>query len=129
MKLCPCDSREIFELCCGPLLANAKKAGSSQELMRSRYTAFFLKKMDYIEQTTDPETRSEIDWEANRKWAAHSRFTKLEVLKSFEEGNSGTVEFRAHFSFNNEPHIHHELSTFRKYQGTWYFRSGEMKPS
>lgn len=94
--------------------------------MRSRYTAFCLKNMDYVLETTDPQTRLDFDPAANKEWAQNSEFTGLEVLTSKAEGNKGMVEFRAHFhTKGEEPQIHHEISKFRKQGGIWYFRDGK----
>lgn len=98
--------------------------------MRSRYCAYREKKYDYLESTTDPQARGDIDWRANREWAEQSTFTKLEVLETSIEKNKGIVEFRAHFHLNADPaspQIHHEVSTFRKQAGVWYFRDGKAK--
>lgn len=95
--------------------------------MRSRYTAFTLRNMDYVQATTDPQTRMTFDLPTTREWAENSEFFKLEVLRSSAEGNKGMVEFRAHFRMNDGTEkIHHELSKFRKQAGLWYFRDGKV---
>lgn len=125
---CPCDSGKDFASCCEPLVTLKEQAATPETLMRSRYTAFCLKNMDYVRQTTDPQVAFEIDWKANQEWSETSRFVKLEVLKSTDEGNKGTVEFKAHFipQGSSEPQVHHELSKFRKQSGKWYFRDGKV---
>lgn len=127
---CYCDSGKEFESCCGPLLRGAVAAETPEALMRSRYSAYHTKNYDYIESTTDPQARADIDWRANREWAAQSTFTQLEVLGTSVEKNKGVVEFRAHFHLNHDPanpQTHHEVSTFRKQAGIWYFRDGRAK--
>lgn len=94
--------------------------------MRSRYSAFALKKNDYLEETTDPQTSDRFDFEANAKWANEAEFTGLEVISASEDGNKGFVEFRARFRINGEEQIHHEKSRFRKQSGIWYFRDGKV---
>ena len=37
---CPCSSGKEFAECCEPILTQAKKAATAEELMRSRYTAY-----------------------------------------------------------------------------------------
>jgi SEC-C motif-containing protein len=97
--------------------------------MRSRYTAYVTKNIDYVTATTDPQRALEIDVEAARAWAEESEFFKLEVLNSASEGNKGTVEFKAHFRDGaGVVHVHHELSKFRKQGGVWYFRDGKVFP-
>lgn len=50
MISCPCGSKKTFEACCGLLIAGAP-APTAEALMRSRYVAFTLGNLDYIERT------------------------------------------------------------------------------
>lgn len=83
--------------------------------------------MQYLRETTDPQTLGQIDDEANREWAENAKFLKLEILSATEKGTKGLVEFKAHYSMNDEAYIHHEVSTFRKQAGEWFFKSGKIK--
>ena len=95
--------------------------------MRARYSAFVKNQMDYLRETTDPQTALEIDEDANQEWADVATFQKLEVIKSEEKGTKGVVEFKAYYAVNGEDYIHHEVSTFRKQAGEWFFKSGKVK--
>ena len=99
--------------------------------MRSRYSAFAIKNMDYVRATTDPQMVLTLDLEASREWAEGAEFTKLEILRSTDEGNKGIVEFKAHFKLlkDGSEQVHHELSKFRKQAGVWYFRDGRVIPN
>lgn len=126
--LCPCGSLKNQAECCDLLLKGEREAETPEELMRSRYTAFVVGNMDYIIETTDPQTRMQFDMKANEEWSKNSKFLKLEVLSSSQDGNKGTVEFKATFQTDGqEPQVHHEFSKFRKQAGTWYFREGKVK--
>lgn len=95
--------------------------------MRSRYSAFAEKDLNYIFETTHPQAQAEFDLPGTKEWAEQSKFVKLEILKATDEGNKGIVEFKAHFhDKDNNLHIHHEMSQFRKVSGTWYFRDGRI---
>ena len=123
---CPCGSDKNFQSCCEPLIDGQGIADSPESLMRSRYVAFSLKKIDYIFATLDPQARSDFDRKTNQDWAESSAFTKLEIIKATNEGNKGTVEFKAHYqSADGQANIHHEFSKFRKQNGVWYFREGK----
>ncbi len=125
---CHCGSSKEFSECCEPLLKGQREALTPEELMRSRYSAFVTKDMNYIFETTDPQTRTQFDMKANEEWAETAQFLKLEVLKSSQEGNKGVVEFKATFKAGSQPEqVHHEISKFRKQSGTWYFREGKVK--
>lgn len=95
--------------------------------MRARYSAFAKNKMEFLKATTDPQTIDQIDEEANQEWAQRAKFIKLEIIKAEEKGTKGTVEFKAYYSVDDEEYIHHELSTFRKQSGQWFFKSGKIK--
>lgn len=95
--------------------------------MRSRYSAFAKNQMQYLRDTTDPQTLLDIDDDANKEWAELAKFLKLEVIKSEEKGTKGTVEFKAFYIVDDEEYVHHEVSTFRKQAGQWFFKSGKVK--
>lgn len=121
---CPCGG-ESYAKCCQPFHEGEDSPATAEALMRSRYSAFALKKLDYIRETTDPQAKHLFDWPAQDAWALQSEFTKLEVLSSSEDGNKGFVEFKAHYTVNGESHIHHERSRFRRQAGEWFFRDGK----
>ncbi len=130
MQLCPCDSKKDFSQCCALLIEKGQSAESPEQLMRSRYTAFAIKNMNYIFETTHPQARFEFDRKANQEWADQAEFTKLEVLSSSVNANKGTVEFKAHYKMQGaEPAIHHEMAYFRKQEDVWYFRDAKIMKS
>jgi len=123
---CPCGSAKTLEACCQPLL-DGEPAPSPELLMRSRFTAFVVKDIQYVQATTDPQSRHEFDLEATKTWAETSEFFKLEILRASAEGNKGMVEFKAHFrGTDGKDQVHHEISKFRKQAGVWYFRDGKL---
>lgn len=95
--------------------------------MRSRYSAFAKNQMAYLKNTTDPQTLQDIDEDANKEWAERATFLKLEIVKAEEKATKGTVEFKAFYTVDDEEYIHHEVSTFRKQAGEWFFKSGKVK--
>jgi SEC-C motif domain protein len=130
-QICPCGSGQLLTACCGSFLSGEVIPETPEKLMRSRYTAFVLQKMDYIEKTTDPQIKFDFDFESNRQWAAESEFVELKILKTSTDGNKGLVEFQAKFKLRaGEPEdkvrTHHEISKFRKQAGVWYFREGRV---
>lgn len=125
---CPCGSQKNEKECCISIIRGEREAETPEELMRSRYTAFTLGDMDYIFETTDPQTRTNFDMNANKEWAENSKFQKLEILNTSQDGNKGMVEFKATYQVGDQPpKVHHEISKFRKQAGVWYFREGKIK--
>lgn len=131
MKQCPCGSRKAYTECCGKYLEGTEKPQTAEQLMRSRYTAHVVGNIDYIVNTVHPETRKNHDSSAIRDWALNTDWEKLELISREMGGiphNSGTVEFKAHFKQGGKSVAHHELSTFRKHEGEWYFYDGRVDP-
>jgi SEC-C motif domain protein len=126
---CTCNSGKSRAECCGPYLEGDADAPTPEALMRSRYSAFCDKNLEYVEATTDPQALSDFDRESTKAWMDGAQFTKLEVLKSSMDGNKGMVEFKAYFTMEGKPEIHHEISKFRKQSGIWYFRDGKVLPA
>lgn len=124
---CPCGSEKEYSKCCGVYHSGKGKAPTAEALMRSRYSAFAKNQMEYLRDTTDPQTLDQIDDEANKEWAERAHFLKLEIIKAEEKATKGLVEFKAFYTVDDEEFVHHEVSTFRKQAGEWFFKSGKIK--
>ncbi|UYL09375.1 YchJ family metal-binding protein [Bdellovibrio sp. SKB1291214] len=124
---CPCGIEKNYTECCGVYHSGKEKAPTAEALMRSRYSAFAKNQMQYLRDTTDPQSLGDIDDEANQEWAERAKFLKLEIVKAEEKANKGVVEFKAFYSVDDEDYVHHEVSTFRKQAGEWFFKSGKVK--
>ena len=129
MTDCPCGSGKTFEACCGPYLSGAAPVPTAEALMRSRYSAFAMKNVDYLHDTLLPETRHDFNREHVTDWANNSEWTGLEI-RSTEAGGpddgEGVVEFVARFRVQGKDYVHHETSTFKKQDGVWYYVDGIM---
>jgi SEC-C motif-containing protein len=131
ISACPCGSGKKFDDCCGIFIEGTQQPETPEQLMRSRYTAFVMQDMEYVQKTTDPQTKFDFDFEANRSWAEESEFVGLKILKTSMDGNKGMVEFQAQFRSragegSATVQTHHEISKFRKQAGVWYFREGRV---
>jgi SEC-C motif-containing protein len=126
-ELCPCGSVSLYALCCGPLISGEQEAQTAEQLMRSRYSAYTKAEVDYIIATTHPDYREDYNPQSIRQWAETSEWQKLEIIrteKGGESDNEGWVEFIAYYSEKKTDKQHHELSYFKKTDGSWYFFSG-----
>lgn len=117
--LCPCCSNKAFKHCCAPYLSGTANAKTVKQLMRSRYCAFALGGYaDYLIHTWHPSTAPDISdlSETGPEWVM------LDVVGSEQNGNSGTVEFKAVY-IDEEGHeaVHHEVSEFVRVKGKWYY--------
>jgi SEC-C motif domain protein len=129
LKLCPCESGKEYKNCCEPYLKGAQSAPTAEALMRSRYTAYVNKIVDYIIDTNSPKTREDLSVEETRKWAESSKWLGLKILGTSGGGSSdtkGTVEFIAKYEQSGQLHDHHEKSQFEKIDDKWYFCEGKV---
>jgi SEC-C motif domain protein len=128
--VCPCrltsTDKIALDDCCGPILEGIKAAATAEALMRSRYTAFAVGNIDYLETSLAPEARHDFDRKAIAHWAKQSQWLGLDIL-STEAGapgdKTGYVEFVAHFINDGQRLAHRERSLFRfdEAEGRWYF--------
>lgn len=135
MSTCPCrvtDSNKVqYDNCCGPYLDGKKKAPTAEALMRSRYSAYVNKNIDYVDQTQIVVENEVFDKEEALKWADSSEWLGLEIKKTVKgesNDNTGTVEFVAHYKdkASGTELRHHETSLFQKKDGEWRFREGQI---
>jgi SEC-C motif-containing protein len=126
VDICSCGNDQPYESCCRPFHWGEAQPETPEALMRSRYSAFVHKEWDYLEETLDPQTLMDFDHAGNRAWGESVDLYKLEIVRAEQNANKGLVEFKAYFKQNNEEHIHHEVSKFRKQAGVWYFREGKV---
>ena len=120
--LCPCQSLLSYEDCCGRFHSGNMFPETAEQLMRSRYSAFVLKNIPYIVQTTVPSQQTLLDEKALQDWADETQWLGLEIVKAETlTKTQSAVEFKAHFQGNEQPQVHHEHSLFVKIDGRWYF--------
>jgi SEC-C motif-containing protein len=121
---CPCGSGALFDECCGGIVSGVRKAQTAEQLMRSRYTAYVMKKVDYLVRTTHPSAREEGLADAIREWMRQVEWLKLHVIAT-EAGSSsdqsGRVEFISEYVSGSGPGRHHECSVFKKNKGEWFY--------
>ena len=135
MSICPCrvlDSKKLnFDDCCGPILKGSVKAPTAEAMMRSRYTAYVVKNVDYIDQTQINQKHEVFNKEEALKWAESSDWMGLEIKetkKGKPEDDMGVVEFIAHYKdkASGTELRHHETSSFQKENDGWKFKEGNV---
>jgi SEC-C motif-containing protein len=130
MISCYCGSGDGFADCCKPYLEHVKNPPTALALMRSRYSAYCIIDMKYIEATQGPPGY-EPDEERirnNREWAKAATWLGLEITrteKGLEKDTEGIVEFIATYKESGVTTQHHETSTFKKFDDKWYFMEGK----
>lgn len=120
---CFCCSGQPFTACCEPVLQDHYKAATPLMLMRSRYTAYILKKEEYLLATWHSSTRpARLELEKTEvKWLSldinsHSHDTANDTM--------GEVEFTARYLEAEQLCSMHETSRFTRQHGLWYYLDG-----
>ncbi len=121
---CPCGRTRGgsvlgFDECCGPLVRGELQAGTAEQLMRSRYTAYALGELDHVFRTWHPRTRpADLSLDPGLTWLG-LRICDVEAGSS--DDDTGTVEFIARYRDATGPNELHERSTFARRAGRWVY--------
>jgi SEC-C motif-containing protein len=136
MSVCPCRTLDqvkplSFEECCAPFITRKKKAPTAEQLMRSRYAAYVMKDIDYIDETQITLEHETFNKEEAKKWAESSEWLGLEIMKAQKgeaSDNSGIVEFVARYKDKQSGTElrHHETALFQRAGGEWKFKEGHI---
>ena len=122
---CPCGSGLPYAECCGCLHEGAVTAGTAEQLMRSRYSAFAVGHPGYLLATWHSTTRPPaLELDRSVRW------TGLDVLATTGGtllSGTGTVEFRAHYVVGRNTGTQHEHSRFVREDGQWRYLDGVSK--
>lgn len=130
---CSCGSSLGLSQCCLPIIQGKKKAGSAEELLRARYTAFTLGEVDFILTSHHSQTRDQVKREEIEEWSKTSKWLGLNILKVFplesdQAGNAHNfITFSAHYeSADGKTHEHSEKSLFKMENKEWKFFDSEQ---
>jgi SEC-C motif domain protein len=126
---CPCghlDARgkvRPFSACCGRYLDHDTPAPDAESLMRSRYSAFVLGRVDYLNASWHASTRpADLALEPGVKWLG------LEVKRHrVIDADHAEVEFVARSRVAGRGQRLHENSRFVREGGRWLYLDGDLK--
>lgn len=125
---CPCGSNNAYKVCCAVYHAHEATPDTAEQLMRSRYSAYALKLVDYLVETTH---RDKLKASYRRKLVdtIHDiQWTNLVITKTSAGGTedkTGKVKFEASYIENGVEGVMREHSRFRKLAGKWYYYDGK----
>jgi SEC-C motif-containing protein len=123
---CPCGSGRPVGVCCAPYVDGRSVPETAEQLMRSRYTAYVLGRLEYLRDTWHPTTRRDPEHGEPVTWLG------LKIVRTEAgdvEDNQGTVEFVARYKVGGKAHRLHEISRFRRRDGRWLYVDGETGPT
>jgi len=120
-NLCPCGSGNIYSDCCEKIILTTAKAASPEQLMRSRYSAYFFKNEDYLLKSWYHSTRPK-SLQLNNDT---TKWKRLRIIFAKEN----IVHFVAYFSDLNHPgktlYALNEESEFINENGEWFYLAGK----
>ena len=119
---CCCDSGRCFADCCGPYIKGESSPQTAEQLMRSRYSAYFMQDSAYLRKTWHESTRpTTLNFDSNIRWIGLT-------IKNSQAGRDcddvGTIEFVARYKINGRAHRLHEVSNFIKQAAHWFYVDG-----
>jgi len=124
---CPCRAGSpeavVYGTCCGPVHRGGAGLGTTAEqLMRARYSAYALADGPFILASWHPDTRPKsVSFPDEQRWHG---LTVIETTGGGGLESEGTVEFAAKFSRGGQHFELHELSSFVREGGTWFYVDG-----
>jgi len=127
-SFCPCGSKINYKVCCESM-HNGKNANTPIELVRSRYSAYYLNILGYIIDTTHPLSPRYIfdkkRWKENlNEFLKKTKFIKLNILDFQEKEDKAFVIFSVEFLDDKNKNFFIERSFFEKIQDKWFYKKG-----
>ena len=91
--------------------------------MRSRYSAFVHKNLEYLLFSHHKNYHQDNETEALQVVFATHKWLHLHVIKTSEDTThqTGIVEFKACYLHKGEPNVLHACSNFIQEHGQWYY--------
>ncbi len=125
MAKCPCCSKLDYESCCGLYHTGNQTPQTPEALMRSRYSAYALANIDYIQKTMQGKPLENFNEMDARSWAKRVKWLKLNIINTKNTSSEqGYVEFVASFIEHGQHRSFHEISEFRLIDGRWFYVDG-----
>lgn len=125
-QTCLCGSGLPYTACCGKYHNGEAYPATAQALMRSRFSAYALRNVDYLLATWDAGKRpAAIDFSKET-----AQWQKLVIVGSKKGGthdSTGIVEFKAYYLQDGEACFMHEISRFVKLGSRWQYLDGVIK--
>lgn len=92
--------------------------------MRSRYTAYAKKQIDYLVHSSSNEVKKSFNKNDASAWADTAEFQKLTIIRTAKGGagdSDGTVEFGFQYKSHGKTLYQHEYSRFIREGGAWRY--------
>ena len=123
---CLCGSSLEYQDCCEPFHSGKSYPLTALALMRSRYVAYVLRNVAYLQETWDISKRpTAIDF--SRENITWLRLEIVELKKGECNDSKGIVTFKAFYQQDDSECVMNEISRFTKTNGRWFYLDGVIK--
>ena len=125
---CPCGRQHSYKDCCGRFHTGQQVATTAEELMRSRYSAFYTSNIDYLIATHHPDKRQAGERASLEQTCRETSWLGLEIVdtsKGTAADLEGVVEFIARYG-GVRAGVLRERSRFVKQNGQWFYLDGQQ---
>lgn len=124
MTTCPCGLQDYSD-CCALYHTGERIPPTPEALMRSRYAAYALANVDYIQQTMRGKSLAGFDKSKAKAAAESVKWLGLKIIHTKNESpDCGFVEFIARLIERGKQRSIHEISEFHRVDGKWYYVDG-----
>lgn len=123
---CPCGNPAGYQGCCGRL-HDGQLATTAEQLMRARYSAYVLKREDFLLASWHASARPvSLGLDAQQPLPT---WLGLDIRQHHDvDENHASVEFVARYRLGGgRAQRQHETSRFVREDGQWYYLDGQMK--
>lgn len=123
---CLCGSGLPYTECCRRYHGGEHSPATAEVLMRSRFTAYALRNVEYLLGTWDASKRpAMIDF--SKETALWRKLAIVGTKKGGPQDSKGIVEFKAYYTQDGSDYFMHEISRFVKTGGRWLYLDGVIK--
>lgn len=117
---CLCGNDLYYDACCGRFIEKNEAPATALELMRSRYSAYVLKKGQYLYDTCSKQLQ--VDEEIEEISEQKIEWLGLKIVESSED----EVTFMAYYKENGRVGVMKERSFFTQEEGLFKYDRGEL---
>ncbi|WP_026604297.1 YchJ family protein [Methylomonas sp. 11b] len=125
-ETCLCGSGLHYLECCGRYHSCEHFPPTAEALMRSRFSAYAQRNVDYLLNTWETSKRpAAIDF--SKETAQWQKLVIVDTKKGGTHDSKGMVEFKAFYRQDGEDYFMHEISRFVKTDSRWLYLDGVIK--
>lgn len=125
-ETCLCGSGIVYGDCCGLYHSGAQIPVTAELLMRSRFTAYALRNVDYLLATWEAGKEPEVI-DFSKETADWQSLQIINTKKGGAKDSKGMVEFKAFYRQDGIDYFMHEISRFVKAGQRWLYLDGVIK--